>query len=272
VDNILEHEYMPALPNLLNIKFQTELNKKITILSLIRMIELSASIITKFDFGALKEIHNYIYQDALRPEEIDENTVVSVENIIQKLNNFDWKHKSITEKAMQLSNFLFDITNLKPFIQGTFQAAMLYLSKLLKHHGLAIDLEYLYSHSTLISKYLFLDDAFIRERVAMIIQGSMELALARENTYEKVAAAIEVSGYRPTDTLINNIRKLNERLCIFHTIIEIYDLYKYPELLGHEEKKLVSLIADGFRIQETQYFKPLCKTKNPEYPDFYKQF
>lgn len=268
MDGVLANEYMPAVPNLLKLKHQSELDKKVSVLSLIRMIELCVAQLPKvFDLSTLKNIHRYIFQDVFEQEEIEENIKNGIEDVIQGLNGFDWVHKNSAEMSMKLADFLFDITRLRPFIKGTYQATMIYLSMFVKSLGLCIDDEYIFSHSILISRYLTLDDAFIKERVALIIQGAMEIALSKANTHEAVTKVIEESGYKPTDELINNIKKLNQRLCKIHTIKQVYDLYKFPDLLGKEEQKIIIEIADGFKAQETLYYKPLYITKceDPEY-------
>lgn len=257
----------PLFNNLLNIKQVDRLNMSVTFLSLIRINELNFSSLPKiFNFNYLKELHKHIYGDVFEwAGETSKEKEEKVNIILNQVNNIDWLRLYLEEKAEKLTDLLFDLTRIKPFEIGSYQTAMIFIEKIAKAECIALDHSYLDSKAVIIENYITAENTLCRERVINIVKEAITHEMVRENSAKRVSEYIKKEGYIPTYNLVDLIKKINMRLFKFHTVAELYDLYKYPERLGDMDKKLVCDIADGFAHQETRHVSPTYKYKEPEY-------
>lgn len=225
-----------------------------------------ANIPKQFNLVFLKELHKYIFGD-MHDSPVEDEREVSEECIkaIEALNEKDWLYLSLKEKASAITDFLYKIINLNPFLFGTYQAAILYISSLAKIKGFAFDQECIDINYIVLENNLMLDDLLSREEVISIIEEAIEINFCKINTLEAVNEVIEKAGFKAEKEITENMKLLNQCMFKIYTINEIYDLYKYPEKLGEGEQKIVSSIGSGFAFQETLFLSPKNHIKEPEY-------
>lgn len=256
-----------VLNNILNIKRQEDLNLFIKFFSLIRMGELKFLELPKvIDLSLLKEIHRYLFADVFSwAGEEDKDKMQDFNLITDKLAKSQWLHMHLNEKVSAITDFFFDMEKLHPFLVGTYQSAMIFISMLAKREGFALDQEYIDSQSISIEKSLVIDNVACREKVAAIIKEAIEMAFIKTNTYEAIALNIKEAGFDADLSLLENFKQLNYCMFKIHTVTELYDLYKYPDKLGDMETKYINAIARGFTCQETQHVSPKYNYIDPDY-------
>lgn len=268
MDAVIQLENKPLLyKNLLNLKQTEKLDMAVTYFSLIRMDELKFAVLPKiFSFSYLKELHQYIFGDVFEwAGQVVKEKEEKGRIIIEQAKNFDWLRMYLDEKAEKLADLVIKLTKLKPFEIGSFQTTMIYTEMIAKSKGIALDLTYINAKALTIENYIAAENTLCRDRVIEIVKEAITFGMVKENCAENVAEYIKKAGYAPTYDLVEYIKKLNMNLYKFHTITEIYDLYKYPERLGDMDKKIVCDIANGFAQQEVKHISPAYKYKEPEY-------
>lgn len=300
------YDDVPVLKNLLNLKAADELDMATSYFSMIRMDELKAIKLPQIlDYNFFKNIHNYIFGDVFawagkEVEKLGINIIEKGNKIIENVNNIDWIKMSVNEKAESITDLIYDLWKLQPFRIGNFQSITMFSELFAKSQGFELNQTLIDQKAKTLENYLLMDvgtydftkvadkenvidqaidttvckeniaEATIyKNRVYEIIKEAIIIEFTKTNCIEKIEEQIKAAGYKPTEKIIADMKKLNQNLFCFHTVNQIYDLYKYPEKLGDIETKLVCDISDGFAIQETQYTQPTYNLKTPEVlPEF----
>ena len=269
-DAALYYDDVPVLKNLLNIKEFRLLKQEMKRSFILRSKAISERIIEKnLNFSILKDIHRHIFQDLFQwaGEEVGREESISkrADAIINFLQHFDWLRVSLKDRADFLSEMFIGLYKLQPFVAGNYEAIMMFTEYYAKQHSCTLDHKYILEKTENLENIIDQEIAVSKVIVSNVFEQAISLEVAKKSSLEGIKQEIIEAGYRPTQKLILDYRKLNFARTRFHTVNEIYDLFKYPEKLGDIEVKIVKDLAQGFSCQETVHMQPNCKYKIPEY-------
>ena len=157
-----------TLKNLLGITDSEELQQAETDIGYVKLINANREIHQECNPELLRKVHKHIFGDIFdwageyrtvplyktevvipglsleyaKPEDIE----FKLEDIMEKMNEFDWEAKGIDEITKNFSGFIARMWRIHPFRDGNTRATLTFASIFAKQHGFEMDMSTLLDH------------------------------------------------------------------------------------------------------------------------------
>ncbi|MDR0922763.1 MAG: Fic family protein [Hungatella sp.] len=267
------YEDVPVLINKLNIKDAAKLEAAeadLTFAQFLNIDELNKS--QPLDFDYIKSLHQHIFGDIYpfagqtrtiqiykaemvlggdtirysHPDEIEGHA----EKIISRMNGINWRSLSLEDRSMEFTQNIADLWQVHPFREGNTRTSMTFASHFADRNGFPLDKQLFRENATFVRNALVkASDGMYAEYQYLdkIMKDSMELG---EEAY--IMDKIKAAGFRPTKTLVQGMKNINQAFQKLHSVKDLKDYFKNVNSLDKDKGDLVRSVAQDFADQELQ--------------------
>lgn len=177
------------------------------------------------------------------PNQIKKDT----EAAIKELNKTNWPSLSMADKVKEFSKLTASLWQAHPFREGNTRTIITFVSDFAKEKGFELDINLLRENSKYVRNALvkacdgqYAEPGYLEH----IIKDSI---LSCEHT---IKSEIEKAGYKPTNTLVFDLKTVNKTFGKIHSVKEIKQLYSQIKELNPEQREVVEKAAKDFKTQE----------------------
>lgn len=189
------------------------------------------------------------------PKEISKE----VKTCLREMNQIKW-HKLPEEEAAKLfSGYTARIWKAHPFREGNTRTTMLFAGHYALEHGFSFERKLMEENSQYVRNALvkacdgmYADPAYLERIMKDAIQKGDATYFARQ---------LKDTGFRPTETLIHDMREINRMYGKNVFVKEIHQLYKSRGELPKEERSVIEKVGRDFQAEER---KELVQAKAQE--------
>lgn len=277
------YEDVPVLINKLNIKDAAKLvaaEADITFIKFLSIDKLNQSQL--MDLNYIKSLHRHIFGDIypfageLRTVQIYKNEAVlggdtvrysipseieeSAKKIIDSMNSTNWRALSLDERSLEFGKNISALWQVHPFREGNTRTTMTFATHFADRNGFPLDKQLFrenaaYVRNALVkaSDGMYADFQYLHK----IMKDSMQLG---EEAF--IIDKIKAAGFRPSKTLIQGMKDVNQAFQKLHSVKELKDYYKNINSLESDKRELVKSVSQCFIDQELQNKKMNYITRN----------
>ncbi|MDR2022112.1 MAG: Fic family protein [Hungatella sp.] len=277
------YEDVPILINKLNIKDAAKLvsaEADITFIKLLSIDKLNQN--QPMDLNYIKSLHRHIFGDIypfageLRTVQIYKNEAVlggdtvrysipseieeNAKKIIDSMNSTNWRALSLDERSLEFGKNIAALWQVHPFREGNTRTTMTFATHFADRNGFPLDKQLFrenaaYVRNALVkaSDGMYADFQYLHK----IMKDSMQLG---EEAF--IIDKIKAAGFRPSKTLIQGMKDVNQAFQKLHSVKELKDYYKNINSLESDKRELVKSVSQCFIDQELQNKKMNYITRN----------
>lgn len=265
------YEDVPVLVNKLNIKNEKLLSKAeadITVIKLLSIDLLKGRKTLNVEY--LKDIHRHIFEDIYpfagelrtihieKPEKVLGGDTVRyaapndidkmIIHYIDRMDKVKWSTVQLDDRALEFSKCIAGIWQAHPFREGNTRTIMTFACHYAEAHGFPLDKQIFSENAGYVRNALVkASDGMYAEYqfLSKILKHSMILG---EEAY--IIDKIKAAGFKPTNTLIDDMKKLNQTFLKLHSVKDLKTYQQNIDSLDPDKRELVQGIVKDFAQEE----------------------
>jgi len=278
------YEDVPVLVNKLNIKNEKLLSKAeadITVIKLLSIDLLKGKKTLNVEY--LKDIHRHIFEDIYpfagelrtihieKPEKVLGGDTVRyaapndiekmIIHFIDRMDKVEWSAVQLDDRVLEFSKCIASIWQAHPFREGNTRTIMTFACHYAEAHGFLLDKQifsenagYVRNALVMASDGMYADYQYLSK----ILKHSMILG---EEAY--IIDKIKAAGFKPTNTLIDDMKKLNQTFLKLHSVKDLKTYQQNIDSLDTDKRELVQgIVKDFVQEEKKEKHKEMKKGKD----------